>query len=170
MLVYSKGVLGMFFSRSRSRAFSKEMIENAGLTEDVDEFLRHETVRSLIASAYQKLKVKVEMLIKRLPDDKQESAMEALFTKEVKFDFEKSLAMSLRCSYSRNEVDDEYLKLRRSELKTLDTECLRRLERSMWDVDADLVSNCELIVEMNSHRSGYYDDDYDDSNEVEVYD
>ena len=175
MLVYSKGVLGMYFSRSRSKSFSQEMLAKVGLTEDVNEFLRQETVIKLIESAYLNLKNKVEQLIKRLPDDRKESAidvggLETLFTKEVKCDFEKSLALSIRCSYSRGEVDDEFLKLRRSELKTLDSECLKRLERSLREVEADLVSNCELIVEMNSRRSSYYSDEEDDSNEVEIYD
>lgn len=165
----------MYFSRSRRRSFAQEMLAQIELTEDVDDFLRHEKVASLISSAYLKLKPKVEKLIQRLPDSKKETVidvegLEALFTKEVKYDFEKSLALSLRCSYSRGEINDEFLELCRTELKSFNGEAWRRLGRSLQDVEASLIGHCEMIVDMHSHKFSYHDEDDDDSNEVEVYD
>lgn len=165
----------MYFRRSGSRKFSNEILAKFGFTEDVARFYQNDPVKYLIASAYLELKTKVDKLVERLPDDHKNAidvdGLEELFTKDVKYDFEKSFALYLRCSESRKEVDEEFISLRKRELRDSDIKFLRDLERCAKRVEDDIVSWYTWVADIHCRR--YYfggDDDDDDSNEVEIYD
>ena len=169
----------MYFRRSDSRKFSNEMLAKFGFTEDVARFYQNDPVKYLIASAYLELKTKVDKLVERLPDNHKNAidvdGLEELFTKDVKYDFEKSFALYLRCSESRKEVDEEFIRLNKRELRDSDKKFLRDLERCAKRVEEDIVSWYTWVADIHCRR--YYfggddddDDDDDDSNEVEIYD